>query len=80
MTVLRVLSTALICIAGLSALCIAAGVHEVIDETMSGAMVGRALQRAGRMLMIACKMAGSLAISTQPHRKVTELTLRNTTE
>jgi hypothetical protein len=80
MTVLRVLSTALICIAGLPALCIAAGVHEVIDETISGAIVGRALQRAGRMLMIACRIAGSLAVSIRLNREVMRLTLRNTAE
>jgi hypothetical protein len=69
MTVRKVLSTALICIAGLPALCIAAGVHEVIDETISGAIVGRALQRAGRMLMMACRMAGSLTISIRLDEK-----------
>jgi len=63
MTVLSVLSTALICIAGRPTLCIAAGVQDVIEDTMSGAIVGRALQRAGRMLMMACRMAGSLDVS-----------------
>lgn len=67
MTVLSVLSTALICIAGLPALSIAAGVQEVIEETISGAIVGRALQSAGRILMIACRTAGSLVMSKQPY-------------
>jgi hypothetical protein len=80
MTVLRVLSTALICIAGLPALNIAAGVHEVIDETMSGAIVGRALQRAGRMFMMACRMAGSLAIRIKLCEETMGRTLRNTVE
>jgi hypothetical protein len=76
MTVLRVLSTALICIAGRPAPSIAAGVQEVIEETMRGAIVGRALQSAGRMLMIACRIAGSLKISIRAIREWTDVLCR----
>jgi hypothetical protein len=61
-----VLSTALICIAGRPVLCIAAGVHDVMDDTMSGARDGLALHRAGKILTIAWRMAGSLIVSDHP--------------
>lgn len=61
-----VLSTALICIDGRLALSMAAGVHDVMDDTMSGASDGLALHNAGRMLMMACSIAGSLPVSLCP--------------
>jgi hypothetical protein len=60
MTVRKVFSAARICILGLAAVSIAAGVHEVIDDTMSGAKAGLALHSPGRTFMMACKIAGSL--------------------
>jgi hypothetical protein len=58
-----VLSTALICMAGRPAFSMAAGVHDVMDDTMRGASVGRALHNPGRILTIACRIAGSLDVS-----------------
>lgn len=62
MTVRNVFSAARTCILGLAAVSIAAGVQEVIDETMSGASAGLALHRPGRTFIMACKIAGSLHV------------------
>ena len=54
----KALSAERICMRGRSATCNAAGVHEVIDETMSGARVGRVLHKTGRIavsLLSACQ-------------------------
>ena len=60
MMVRKVFSTALTCIRDLEVVSIAAGVQEVMDETIRGARVGRAVHNPGRIFMMACRTAGSL--------------------
>lgn len=60
MIILKALSIERICMSGRSATLSAAGVHDVMEETMRGARAGRDLHSNGRLWKIGWRIAGSL--------------------